>query len=82
MGLDIAVIGAGIVGVCCAAYLRRDGHRVTVLDPVRRWVYDPAKGWSKSRNSPWAGRELVGRVIATVVAGRLVFHADRGVLVP
>ncbi|HSE79375.1 MAG TPA: FAD-dependent oxidoreductase [Alphaproteobacteria bacterium] len=34
MGLDIAVIGAGIVGMCCAAYLRRDGHRVTVLDPV------------------------------------------------
>jgi dihydroorotase len=55
---------------------------VTVLDPDRRWVYDPAKGWSKSRNSPWAGRELTGRVIATVVAGRLVFHADRGVLVP
>jgi dihydroorotase len=55
---------------------------VTVLDPGRRWVYDPAKGWSKSRNSPWAGRELTGRVIATVVGGRLVFHADRGVLVP
>src|SRR5512134_1662228 len=34
MGLDIAVVGAGIVGMCCAAYLRRDGHRVTVLDPV------------------------------------------------
>jgi dihydroorotase len=55
---------------------------VTVLDPDRRWVYEPAKGWSKSRNSPWAGRELVGRVVATVVAGRLVYHADRGVLVP
>ena len=55
---------------------------VTVLDPERRWVYDPAKGWSKSRNSPWAGRELTGRVIATVVGGRLVYHADRGVLVP
>ncbi len=27
-----AVIGAGIVGICCALYLRRDGHRVTVVD--------------------------------------------------
>jgi dihydroorotase len=53
---------------------------VVVLDPERRWVYDPAKGYSKSRNSPWAGHELVGRVVATVVGGRLVYHVDRGVL--
>ena len=55
---------------------------VVVLDPERRWTYDPAKGYSKSRNSPWAGQELVGRVIATVVDGRLVYHCDRGVLLP
>jgi dihydroorotase len=55
---------------------------VCVLDPGRRWVYDPAKGYSKSRNSPWAGRELEGRVLATVVGGRLVYHSDRGVLMP
>jgi D-amino-acid dehydrogenase len=29
----VVVIGAGAVGVCCAAYLRRDGHAVTVIDP-------------------------------------------------
>jgi D-amino-acid dehydrogenase len=29
---DIAVIGAGIVGVCCALQLLRDGHRVTLID--------------------------------------------------
>ena len=28
----IAVIGAGIVGVCTALYLQRDGHRVTLID--------------------------------------------------
>jgi dihydroorotase len=55
---------------------------VVVLDPERRFAYDPAKGWSKSRNSPWAGKELVGRVVATLVAGRLVYHVDRGVLLP
>lgn len=27
------VIGAGIVGICCALYLQRDGHQVTVIDP-------------------------------------------------
>jgi dihydroorotase len=55
---------------------------VTVVDPERKWLYDPAKGYSKSRNSPWAGQELEGRVIATIVDGRLVYHVDRGVLVP
>jgi dihydroorotase len=55
---------------------------VVVLDPERTWTYDPAKGYSKSRNSPWAGQQLTGRVIATVVGGGLVYHSDRGVLVP
>ena len=55
---------------------------VAVLDPERRWVYDPMKGYSKSRNSPWAGQEMVGRAVATFVDGSLIYHVDRGVLVP
>ncbi len=54
---------------------------VVVLDPERRWTYDPVKGYSKSRNSPWAGQTLTGRVVATVVGGHLVYHVDRGILV-
>ena len=30
---EAIVVGAGIVGVSCALYLQRDGHRVTLLDP-------------------------------------------------
>jgi dihydroorotase len=54
---------------------------VAVVDPLRSWTYDPSKGYSKSRNSPWAGEQLVGRAIATIVGGKLVYHSDRGVLV-
>jgi dihydroorotase len=54
---------------------------VTLIDPEQAWRYDPAKGFSKSRNSPWAGSELRGRVVATIVGGRLVFDVERGVLV-
>ena len=28
----VAVIGAGVIGVCTALYLLRDGHRVTLID--------------------------------------------------
>jgi D-amino-acid dehydrogenase len=37
----IAVIGAGMVGVSCAHFLQRDGHRVTIFDPN-----DPGSGAS------------------------------------
>jgi len=55
---------------------------VVVVDPERRWTYDPAKGYSKSRNSPWAGQTLTGRARLTFVAGRLVYDVERGVVAP
>lgn len=55
---------------------------VVVLDPEREWIYEPIKGWSKSYNSPWAGRPMTGRAVATIVAGRLVYDVARGVLAP
>ena len=48
---------------------------VTVFDPARRWTVDPAGFRSKGRNTPYAGQELVGRVVATIVGGRLVHRA-------
>ncbi|MBW2229820.1 MAG: dihydroorotase [Deltaproteobacteria bacterium] len=53
---------------------------VVILDPERRWRYDPADGFSKSRNSPWAGQDMTGRVMATFVDGKLVYDAERGVV--
>jgi len=54
---------------------------VVLLDLDREWHYDPADGYSKSRNSPWAGQDLKGVVVATFVDGELVFEAGRGVVV-
>ena len=34
---DVAVLGAGIVGVCSALWLQRDGHRVALVDLVVRF---------------------------------------------
>ena len=32
MARHVTVVGAGIVGISCAIYLLREGHRVTVVD--------------------------------------------------
>jgi dihydroorotase len=47
---------------------------VTIFDPDETWVVDPAEFKSKSRNTPFAGRRLVGRPRMTMVGGRFVFE--------
>jgi dihydroorotase len=46
---------------------------VCLFDPEEKWTYDAKAGFSKSRNSPWHGRSLTGRVKTTIVAGKVVF---------
>jgi dihydroorotase len=53
--------------------LKRGGPAdVVVFEPAARWKVDPERFFSKSRNTPFAGRELTGRVLRTVVGGRTV----------
>lgn len=43
---------------------------LTLFDPVHRAVVDPAAFASRSRNTPYTGRELPGRVTHTLLRGR------------
>ena len=49
---------------------------VTVLDPTRRWTVDPGSFRSKSVNTPFAGVELTGRAVVTVVGGSVVYRDE------
>ena len=49
---------------------------VTVFDPKLEWNVDPAAFLSKGRNTPYAGRKLRGRTLATIVGGRLAYRLD------
>ncbi len=42
---------------------------LTLVDPAARWTVDPSALTSRSRNTPYAGRTLPGRVVATFVRG-------------
>lgn len=48
---------------------------VTIVDQQAEWVVDPGKFRSKSRNTPFVGWKVKGRVLTTIVGGRVVFQA-------
>lgn len=48
---------------------------VVIFDPHDQWQVDPTKFKSKSRNTPFAGWKVKGRVLTTIVGGRVVFEA-------
>ncbi len=43
-----------------------------VIDPAATWVVDPNRLASRSRNTPWAGWKLTGRVRHTILRGEPV----------
>ncbi len=47
---------------------------ITIFSLERKWKYEVAGTASKSRNSPFDGREFKGGPVATVVGGRIVWR--------
>ena len=43
-----------------------------MIDPEAEWTVDPSDSASRSRNNPYAGRRLKGRVRHTLFAGEPV----------
>lgn len=50
---------------------------VCVFDPSYEWLVEPSLFVSKGKHSPWAGTPLKGKVMLTVVGGKVVYRADR-----
>ena len=50
---------------------------VTIFDPGVEWAVDPAAFASKGKNTPLAGCRLRGKVMATVVGGKVVYRDER-----
>ncbi|GIF13281.1 dihydroorotase [Actinoplanes teichomyceticus] len=68
------------MSVAPARIARLDGHggdltkagtpaNLTLVDPSARWVVDPGALASRSRNTPYAGMTLPGRIVATFLRG-------------
>jgi dihydroorotase len=48
---------------------------VVVFDPAEQWVFRAAESKSKSRNTPFDGWTLQGKVLTTISEGRVVFSS-------
>ena len=58
-----------------AGYLEEGGPADIVLfDPKEKWIIDPDQSLSKSRNTPFKGQEVTGRVKRTICAGKIVYE--------
>ncbi|HUE53967.1 MAG TPA: dihydroorotase [Terriglobales bacterium] len=68
---------ARVVDIKGRGSLARGSHAdVTIFDPKKRWTFEAAKSRSKSRNTPFDGWQLTGKVVASIVGGRVVYRAD------
>ncbi len=67
--------GANIIGLP-AGVLREGGPAdLCLFDPKAEWTLDPEKSKSRSRNTPFAGRRLKGKVRYTICEGKTVYTA-------
>jgi dihydroorotase len=49
---------------------------VTIFDPRKRWTFEASKSHSLSHNTPFDGWQFTGKVVATIVSGKVVYRAD------
>ena len=47
---------------------------IAIIDPEKKWTVKADKFRSLSRNSPFVGWKLSGRVVKTILGGRVVFE--------
>jgi len=51
---------------------------IVVMDPDEKWTIEPSAFLSLSRNTPFAGRQVTGRVVRTLVGGDTRFVREPG----
>ncbi len=75
--VELFTIGpARVLNLKCGRLSAGAPADVTILNLERQWTYDVNKSFSKSRNSPFHGREFRGGPAASIVSGRVVWRVE------
>jgi dihydroorotase len=64
---------ARIVGLPAPSIAEGKPADLTLVDPGREWLVQPERLRTKSKNTPFLGQTMRGKVLATVVGGQLAF---------
>ena len=68
---------AGVIDLRGRGTLARGGHAdVTIFDPKKRWTFHAANSRSKAHNTPFDSWQLTGKVVATIVSGKIVYRSE------
>jgi len=67
---------AGLAGAHGGPVAPGRAANLCVVDPERRWVVEPGSLASRSHNTPFAGRQMLGKVRHTVLAGQPVVISE------
>jgi len=68
---------AGVIGIDKGTIAEGDRADITIIDPDAEYAIDTRNLQSKSRNCPYNGWRVKGRVEKTIVAGEIRYSADR-----
>ena len=67
---------AKLIGLAGRGTLAKGSYAdLTIFDPKKRWTFEAAKSLSKSKNTPFDGWQLTGKVVATIVGGEFQYQA-------
>ena len=67
---------AGLLGIEGGNLAAGSPADLFLFDPDGTWTVDPASFWSRSGNTPFAGRALNGSVTQTIVDGRVRYRRE------
>lgn len=70
----LTFIPAGILKLSKGTLTPGADADITIFDPTAEWEVRPETFFSKSKNTPFGGRRLTGKVVSTMVGGRIVFQ--------
>ena len=65
---------ANLLGLASGRLTSGSPADIMVFDPNRPWLVKSEEFFSKSKNSPFDGRPLQGKVLTTVVSGKIVYN--------
>ncbi len=68
---SMTVAPASVLGVTTPSLTPTAPADITLIDPRKSWRIAPETFHGKTRNTPFGGRDVVGRAVATIVGGRL-----------